>query len=548
MDASSSVCKVCGGCLISCDKVPISIPAYRRLSLSKTAAKSAKLCNCPVASTSTVSTKPVTSPKIKILQNIVLLRSEYDLISDGDASSELEVIEISSDEDSAEPKAAEFDPQVVPQVGKGQSSCILKSALIGKKFDYKKYCAQIDLENENRKGLAVKKSDVIPEERVLEKTNAGTNLADVPAESVADVSFNINDISATSTQKERKCKSTQELRQWFVEFRGDEDPSLDNLRSSLPNCENSEMSDEHLKVLRAYMTNVSFDKDPPLAKTGSCTITSQDRDKILNNLVENCSGEEGSVGAVSGLCDFFGIPTQQTRVGDAATDVAVVDISPAPRAASVTTSPDLGEISAMREVVQTISASIADVGAIDADIDWAADGMDSDLNAACMNASAAQPVNATVANMEWAADGMNDDLMNAVLNAYMNDDLNADMNAPAVEPVNANLADMELAAGDFFDEVFNAAGHEQLEARLERLGTAQALKAKEMKLNNLLIEHEKANKRLERFQKSQMVEHQRVRQGVPGSAARLEKLAKETSACTTTIEILASYIAKLTEK
>lgn len=280
MSTSAGLCEVCGGCIIRRVERPVSLPIWNKLNLDKTAANSAKLCNCQPASTTAVSTNP-SHAQIKIIQNIILHQPQFDNVSDGEAS-ESEVIELSSDDSSTEAVVpAELDSRPA-EVGKGQSSSVLRSILIGKSFNRDKY------RNKHYFGGA----------------GPSRNVVDVPAVSVAGVSSAAEDTAAPAIKKARS--SGQNLRDYFLNF-------------------NANVTSQNLSSQISIPSFASFDPQP-----------------VLDDIHQKYDGDVGFVGAVADI-EFYNAPTPQRQLGDVVAAAAVIE-SPAPTAASVARSPDLFDL------------------------------------------------------------------------------------------------------------------------------------------------------------------------------------------------------------
>lgn len=276
--SSPGLCKVCGGVIIRRVENPVSLPVWNKLTLDKTAANSAKLCNCQPASTTAVSTNP--NHQIKILQNIRLCQPQFDNVSDGEAS-ESEVIELSSDDSSTEAVVpAELNSRPA-EVGKGQSSSVLRRILIGNSFNRDKY------RNKNYFGGA----------------GPSRNVVDVPAVSVAGVSSAAEDTAAPVMKKARR--SGQNLRDYFLNF-------------------NANVTQNSLSQI-SIPSFASFDVQP-----------------VLDDIYQKYDGDVGFGVAVADI-EFYNVPTPQRQLGDVVVGAAVIE-SPAPTAASVARSPDLFDL------------------------------------------------------------------------------------------------------------------------------------------------------------------------------------------------------------
>lgn len=255
--SSPGLCAVCGGFIIRRVDRPVSLPIWNKLTLNKAATNSAKLCNCQPASTTAVSTN-LNHQKVKILQNISLHQPQFDNVSDGD-NSESEVIELSSD-DCSPVVPAELNSRPT-EAGKGQSSSVLRSILIGKSFNLDKY------RNKHYFGGA----------------GPSRNVVDVPAVSAAGVSSAAEDTAAPVIKKPRL--SAQNLREYLMNFNVTQNLASQN---SIPSY-------------------TSFDPQP-----------------VLDDIYQKYDGDVGLVGAVADV-EFYNAPTPRRQLGDVVAGAAVVE-------------------------------------------------------------------------------------------------------------------------------------------------------------------------------------------------------------------------------
>lgn len=320
------ICNVCGGCLISASKV--RVPHYSKLSLSKSAAKSAKLCACNPGSVSVAATTSVTVStephKIKILHDVVVRPGCSRTAS---ASAEMQSSSRNPSVEAIAPAECVLQDVVVrpgcsssaaPEVGKGQGSSILKSVLKGKKFNYVKY-------------------------HVKNYGNAETS------------------ITLAGVSKKQK-QSTQQLQHDLAELLKFSSQNLnENLSQQLS------QPVQNLEQLREVVSEMM-----PRAEEINADLE-------LQNFIQNSVGRCDSVGACTSFDEgLLNTPPQtQNNIVDGVTNAT--GEYPTPVVASVAPSVNLDEVLNLEnfnEAAQTIPADMGAATPMSAGMDRAADGLD----------------------------------------------------------------------------------------------------------------------------------------------------------------------------